>query len=510
MDKSPEKSTKIENEAKALFKNHISSVMQKLFPFKPSILNTEGIKDFSLYLWRFIKENNNPDQVIRSLFALLSDENPLVREIASLAIAANYPPLVLDRFPEAKPLDKKAFSEAAPFFENKKAIIMDSIQNGLSSIQDNNEKLELFLKSLLSFHGYYDEILNIFQSMNRKDCKTRFESLVKLKLKHRYKRQLMVALTYDCNLKCEYCYSMNLKKRFPHHLSIENFRKILDWSANQNLDFLSFTGGEPTVNPFIYDMVKMVNESPLNCYFATNNLYPVELAELLADANRVVNITVHINDRDFYSEEQWQRFQGNLKVLTERKKDIYLRYNVIDRNQNKWDFIFQTAKRYGIGQINFAIPFPNERKSNYFISSGELKQYGTTVMDFIRMSNENNIKARVAKPFPLCIFSKDQIKELVVRGCLASVCTIYHNNYTYNLVVNPDLSVMPCIAMNRELPLYLLDFKSLEKIGEHYKKEMARLQKKAFYPECFDCELFYKNQCQGACLSYKMDEADLS
>ncbi len=72
-------------------------------------------------------------------------------------------------------------------------------------------------------------------------------------------KAIILLITYDCNLRCSYCYE---PKREHHKMSIESAKKILQTEIN-NLDssydsiIVQFMGGEPMLH---FDLIKEVSE----------------------------------------------------------------------------------------------------------------------------------------------------------------------------------------------------------------------------------------------------------
>ncbi len=456
----------------------------------------------NLHILNVLNYLKDPEMAISGLVDFLSHPDDDLRRTATLFIIYRCPTLKLEKFQEKTTNTSFAPPNFRLFFENEKEIINQSIYRHVSQIKDDKKRLGVFLEALLAFNGYYYEINNIFQSQNLMDCKNQFEHLVKEKRKYRYRRQLMLALTYECNIQCSYCYAINMKKGAPPFLKIEDFKKVLDWGLKQELEFISFTGGEPTVHPYFTEIVKLLENKPISCYFSTNNLFSDEILQALY-SEKIVNINVHINNREFYTEDKLKIFISNMANLKGRDKDIYFRYNLLDKEEKNWEFVFNLADEFSIKQINFALPFPNQDRSNNHVSSQELRQYGKAIIKFVRQCATKDIRARLAKPLPFCMFNHDEVKELILCESLIPICTVTQNHYTYNLVVNPDLSVMPCIALDFNLTKKLTDFSSLESIGEYYSHYVDKYQKREFFPECHTCGLYYTYQCQGACLSYK-------
>ena len=58
---------------------------------------------------------------------------------------------------------------------------------------------------------------------------------------------IMLELTYKCNLDCFFCY--NDRKLQGHQMRFAHYEKLLDDLVDMQVLFLTFTGGEPLLNP---------------------------------------------------------------------------------------------------------------------------------------------------------------------------------------------------------------------------------------------------------------------
>lgn len=446
-------------------------------------------------------------RAVTELFRFLYHPDGNLREKACILIACYHPLLILETFGSQAPESRSSCRQKA-FFPDREDFFRTCIDGALTEIGNHAGRFSTFLKSLLYFSGYAEEIMDVFHALNRNDCHSRFAELRKEKSMYRYRKQLMIALTYACNLHCDYCYARNRQGRYPNSISMDDFNRVLDWCAGQDVEFISFTGGEPTESDRFQEIIACLTGRPFKCYFATNNLFSGSIADALIQSDSVRNITIHINDITFYTGAQLQRFYDNLKVCRDGGLSLHFRYNILDEDTGKWGFIFDTAEATGITQITFSLPFPNENRSNRHIASTELKTFNTTVMEFVRKSYAHDIRATFAKPLPLCMFCQDEIKELVFYQTLIPVCTIQRNDYTYNLIVNPDLSVNPCIALDWKSPKRIIDYPSFEAVGAYYRPLIEAVQSRLLFPECKACDLHTDKKCQGACLAYKLKPSE--
>ena len=69
---------------------------------------------------------------------------------------------------------------------------------------------------------------------------------------------IVFELTNNCNLRCFHC--MRDKSASPGYLPLEIIEKVLRESKLvNNIDIVSFTGGEPTLHPQLSEILKIVS-----------------------------------------------------------------------------------------------------------------------------------------------------------------------------------------------------------------------------------------------------------
>lgn len=73
---------------------------------------------------------------------------------------------------------------------------------------------------------------------------------------------LVIYVSKRCNFKCSYCFTyqdLNQSDWMEYELSLEGFEKILDSEFGKKSLRIGFLGGEPFLNPHIFDFLKMAH-----------------------------------------------------------------------------------------------------------------------------------------------------------------------------------------------------------------------------------------------------------
>lgn len=101
--------------------------------------------------------------------------------------------------------------------------------------------------------------------------------------------QYRISITSACNMKCVYCH--NEGNKCASMLKVEDIKKILDNSYDIGLKDIRLTGGDPLVNPYIFDICRTIkNDYNLTVSINTNCILIDKLLQLIDEGliSRVV------------------------------------------------------------------------------------------------------------------------------------------------------------------------------------------------------------------------------
>jgi MoaA/NifB/PqqE/SkfB family radical SAM enzyme len=91
-----------------------------------------------------------------------------------------------------------------------------------------------------------------------------------IKLRNPLKAQLKIAylvVTYACNNKCNFCYAQSMLKKFIEgeelvHMPLEFAYQIVSELKSLGVNRFHLIGGEPTVYPYLLDLVRFIKQDP--------------------------------------------------------------------------------------------------------------------------------------------------------------------------------------------------------------------------------------------------------
>ena len=363
----------------------------------------------------------------------------------------------------------------------------------------NTENKEILISSLIHFREMEHYFLPAIKCYLGRDGIDLYQKQ-KLRIeKLHYPRQMILALTFDCNLNCSYCYA---KDHSEPVMEDSTFLNIIEWMQQNSCHRISFTGGEPTCHPHFSEYLELAKTKGFEIYFSSNGIFSQDICKKIA-AIKPLNVGIHLTNQKSYKPGQLDIIATNFQYLYEKSVPLFLRINFDSINHEFLDFVFSFTQKYTVKYINFAIAFPAESKKNSFVKSGDIHRYKDYILEFLQQCANQNIVARLAKPIPFCLFSLEELENIILQHEINHQCTVFKNSFTNDIIVNPDSSIAPCIGVDRP-GKSLLSFASHKDLRHYQKSRMQSLMKIPFSNQCEKCLFWLEKKCRGTCLAYHM------
>jgi radical SAM protein with 4Fe4S-binding SPASM domain len=298
-----------------------------------------------------------------------------------------------------------------------------------------------------------------------------------------------LALTYRCNNKCVHCY--NESDRLKHELDIEHWKKVLDRVWELTIPHVVFTGGEPTLVPFLADLIAYAEKLGMITGLNTNGRKfsdPAYIDALVSAGLDHVQITLESHDADIHDRitaaaGSWAQTTAGISNALASKLYVMTNTTLLRTNSSSLTDTLNYLSALGVPTVGL----------NGLIYSGR----GASVDESI---SENDLPAllEIAKahaansgqrliwytPTMYCHFNPVE-SNLGVKGCTAAL---------YNMCIEPDGSVLPCQSYYHSLGNFLED--SWDSIWNHSLSKSIR--ERAYVPEgCHYCDLV--DTCGAGC-----------
>ncbi len=191
------------------------------------------------------------------------------------------------------------------------SVMQESLKHGQlpqATPNDIEEKTWELFKDLLKKEMFLDPVEDIIHLQK-----------VREEMEQEHISIMYLILSNNCNLRCEYCYLHELLtpkvQNAPMYMSVETMNKAIDYFADLVNGVIAHPqivlyGGEPTLNPNMEYLIKLVYEKILgvNISLVTNGtLITKDLAEILAKYHINVGVSIdgpqkiHDTNRKFHN-----------------------------------------------------------------------------------------------------------------------------------------------------------------------------------------------------------------
>lgn len=127
--------------------------------------------------------------------------------------------------------------------------------------------------------------------------------------------------TYRCNVNCNFCSTHELSKRYPESLSKERAIEIAHQIGKNKTWMVGFTGGEPLLWPYLFDVIKILKKYNLNVYIVTNGLLLKKFAQKIIDSG-IDSVTVSIDSHNPSEHDQNRQRPGLFKAAIEGIEEL--------------------------------------------------------------------------------------------------------------------------------------------------------------------------------------------
>lgn len=304
-----------------------------------------------------------------------------------------------------------------------------------------------------------------------------------------------VAITYTCNIKCRFCYAACTPIKDEIRLDKEGFKKILDIIRyDAEVPSVSFTGGEPTVNkdlPELIHYASMQNKMRVNL-ITNGTLITPQMAKTFAEAG-LSSAQVSIESAISGEHDAITGVKGSHKasvngLMALKDAGITVHPHLTISTLNKDNLVNYPAfcKDMGLERFSTNLVIPAGRGDAQDLTV-EYREIGEIVKKIQSVSESMGVKYMWYSPTPICLFNP------VAAGFGNKGCSACEGL----LSVDPKGNLLPCSSWPE--PVGNLLEEGFETVWFNKRSQWIR-DKKAAPPECRDCRDFAV--CQGACPLY--------
>ncbi len=311
-----------------------------------------------------------------------------------------------------------------------------------------------------------------------------------------------LALTYRCNLACAFCYAGCSRGGLPagwdetRTLDVDGFRHVIDViHQGARCPSVSFTGGEPTLQPGLEDLVdhavglgmatNLISNGQL---LSTERVGALERAGLRSAQLSLEGPDSATHDALVGRQGAFDRLWGGLDRLRQAGIEVHTNTTISRRNLSMLDGIADLVAERGLDRLtmNLVIPCGTAQDKAVQVAYGEI---GPRLLACRTRCEALGVRFIWYSPLPLCLFNS-AAHGLGSPGCAAADGLLH---------VSPAGDVLPCSSFRHYERLGNLIEQPFQQIWQNRAARFFRSKSMAPAP-CSGCP--HREVCQGACPLY--------
>jgi len=301
-----------------------------------------------------------------------------------------------------------------------------------------------------------------------------------------------IAVTYRCNLNCEFCY---VGKKNSPELGAADLQKILFKIYREaRIPSVSFTGGEPLLREDLPGLIRYAARLGLWTNLITNGtrLDAQKVAELKSCGLSSCQVSIEGSDAGTHDrltgmEGAFKRTIEGIRLLVAQGIPVHTNTTVSRRNLGDLDGIIALAKKMGLPRLSMNLMIPCGSAAGRPDLWVPYPEIGPEILRLKKRAEKEGIKFLWYSPVPICHFNP------IAHGLGNKSCAAV----TGLLSVDPMGNVIPCSSW--PYPVGSLLKSSFKNVWNSASR--AYFENAEYAPqECRGCVSF--DACKGACPIY--------
>lgn len=310
-----------------------------------------------------------------------------------------------------------------------------------------------------------------------------------------------IAIVNYCNLKCPYCFADDMIQEDMTTISMEDFKKLLEFISRTPKNHVGIIGGEPTLHPHFDEIIKEVNiycrEADTSALLFTNGIELKKYYSLLGDR---IGVLININSPKFQPAASYSKLIETLNYIYELSgfdRKVNCGCN-IHPGLEDYSFIWEIVDKYHLNHLRTSVVSPSATYESWRKDKeGYYYKMKPIFLQFCKDAVKHNCRLGIdCGHIPLCYFTEEE-KELVY-----SICDDPDNGFCQPVIdIKPDFKATACFGSYD--PVDIRDFNDLMELERYLfvKKSVPRAEKNCT-GKCTTCKKHKLMQCQGGCLGF--------
>jgi hypothetical protein len=316
-----------------------------------------------------------------------------------------------------------------------------------------------------------------------------------------------VLLTNRCNRRCPYCFASERishgaaaarRSPTPPFIAPGDFRKVVAFATKSRQRGLGILGGEPSLHPRFAELLAEGLAAGLELKVFTNGLWRPRsidaVREVAAGSRGRLHLIVNVNEPALTPPAQ-RASQDRLLARLARWSSPS--FNVYQAGCDP-SFLVDLILRHGLKRtIRLGLAQPLAAQRSQHLDAADYRLVAPAIVALAHRCGEHDIRLGFDCGFTLCMFTPEQLGELVLAGCrVKAVCVPA-------LDIGTDLSAWACFPLSAlASEVKLTDFEDAHELHDYFRERYGRLYAAGALPACVGCPQRRRRQCAGGCAAH--------
>jgi len=259
-----------------------------------------------------------------------------------------------------------------------------------------------------------------------------------------------LALTYNCNNKCAWCYSSSNKQNLRESLSQTKITPIMTFLKELGIKRTILIGGEPSIYPYLISLLDEHQKQKIPTGMVTNGRkFSNKSFTRKVKENGLENITVSIEGYNSFTHDSITQISGSylqaikgIRNASEAGMIVNINNVITKNNFGDLEKFVDSFVEEPINGISFNVCGPclsNKQNNVFLLNPYKAAKAFEKIYSYVISKGK---KARLVTPIPICFFEKDfREKQKTNKNISGGPCQLAHGK---NFVVEPTGKVIPC------------------------------------------------------------------
>jgi len=314
-----------------------------------------------------------------------------------------------------------------------------------------------------------------------------------------------------CNLRCVWCYAKMMGYN-KHTMTLAVAQAAINMMKDLGLKSVILIGGEPTVHPYFFEIIRMVREAGLEAYLVTNAIRVADnnFLKRTLDAG-VTSITVSFKaaNREMFKRDTGADFFNEsvqaVRNIVESGVNHVVNITACENLMTHFDEMIETIKSTGTDKFSIDTGKPiflnGQSCADGMANPREIADFFMSVYPKLERSG---LRFSVKIAIPFCLFPRDFVDKMIADGNILTGCQMVSAR---GLIIDPLGRILPC---NHVCDHFIgeigKDFKTAEEFRS-FRRSPAMLdfyQTVSGHPDGLCSECAYWGMCGAGCKLYWM------